>query len=69
MRPLRESPKVGWKAVLDRVRMADHQPVWVATSVLDPEEIGLYYSAQSSVVSRAQTRGPERRTLVAASAG
>ncbi|MCH7706736.1 MAG: hypothetical protein IIB33_06780 [Chloroflexi bacterium] len=49
--------------------MADPQPVWVATSVLDPEEIGLYYSAQSSVVSRAQTRGPERRTLVAASAG
>lgn len=36
-------PRGGGKAVLDRVRMADPQPVWVATSVLDPEEVALYY--------------------------
>ncbi len=36
-------PRGGGKAVLDKVRLADPQPVWVATSVLDPEEVARYY--------------------------
>ncbi len=36
-------PRDGGKAVLDRVRRAEPQPVWVATSVLDPAEVARYY--------------------------
>ena len=36
-------PRDGGRAVLDRIRAADPQPVWVATSVLDPEEVARLY--------------------------
>ena len=40
-------PRGGGNAVLDRVRMADPQPVWAATSVLDPEEVARHYGRMS----------------------
>ena len=40
-------PRDGGQAVLDRVRAADPQPGWIATSVLDPEEVDRLYGSMN----------------------
>ena len=36
-------PQDGGRAVLDRVRTSDPQPCWIATSVLDPDDVARLY--------------------------